>query len=243
MNPIICYVYEYKSGRKFQNMGFLKIQSGYHKILVQMHLRGLALTNSESLDFCIFYKENESAIFQKLLDLPVKNKSMNMQVSISEELFPENRTLRECDGFLFRGPYGDVYVATWMNVPFNPDKIQAYAKPVLDTVQSDAVSALRCRKIIRSELSTLPRRNWNLANNSFLLHGFYNFHHLLLIEEDDHFILGVPGFYDKKEARAADLFGFPIFSKDYLKEVNLSDEERSDHENFGYWCKTIHKLE
>ena len=40
---------------------------------------------------------------------------------------------------------------------------------------------LQCRKIRRNDLGELARGEWKLANNSFLLHGYYNYHHLLLI--------------------------------------------------------------
>ena len=43
------------------------------------------------------------------------------------------------------------------------------------------------------------RGEWKLANNSFLLHGYYNYHDLLLIEEGDDCILGVPGIYHRRE--------------------------------------------
>lgn len=95
------------------------------------------------------------------------------------------------------------------------------------------------RKIQRSDLSILPRRCWNLANNSFLMHGYHNYHHLLLVEEDGHFWLGVPGIYAPREARAAELFGFPQFTQTYTSQLELSDDEWEENEKFGYWCRFI----
>lgn len=92
------------------------------------------------------------------------------------------------------------------------------------------------KKIQRSEMSILPRKYWHLANNSFLLHGYHNYHHLLLIEKDGHYWLGVPGIYDPREARAARLFGFPQFTDSYNDSLQLTDDECSPQENFGYWC-------
>lgn len=94
-------------------------------------------------------------------------------------------------------------------------------------------------KIQRSDLSMLPRRCWNLANNSFLMHGYHNYHHLLLVEEDGHFWLGVPGIYAPREARAAELFGFPQFTQTYTSQLDLSSDECEDSEKFGYWCRFI----
>ncbi len=95
------------------------------------------------------------------------------------------------------------------------------------------------RKIQRSDLSRLPRKFWSLANNSFLLHGYHNYAHLLLVEENDHIWLGVPGIYDPREARAAELFGFPQFTRDYIRELDLSEEERNDDADFGHWCRYL----
>lgn len=95
------------------------------------------------------------------------------------------------------------------------------------------------KKIRRSEMSALPRRYWNLANNSFLLHGYNNYNHLLLVEKDGHYWLGVPGIYDTREARAAELFGFPQFTDSYNKNLSLSDDECNEHAAFGYWCRYL----
>lgn len=95
------------------------------------------------------------------------------------------------------------------------------------------------RKIQRSDLTRLPRKFWSLANNSFLLHGYHNYGHLLLVEEKGHMWLGIPGIYDPREARAAELFGFPQFTRSYAKELDLDEEERNDSADFGHWCRYL----
>ncbi|CUP85367.1 Uncharacterised protein [Dorea longicatena] len=89
-------------------------------------------------------------------------------------------------------------------------------------------------------MKILPKKCWNLANNSFLLHGYHNYHHLLLIEENGHYRLGVPGVYDIREARAAEIFGFPEFINSYNDQLELSPDECNTQENFGYWCHYIY---
>lgn len=105
--------------------------------------------------------------------------------------------------------------------------------------QTNDTPSLSARKITRKELSILPRKFWGLANNSFLLHGYHNYDHLLLIEEDGHVWLGVPGIYDAREARAAELFGFPQFTRSYVPLLNLTDEERDEQGDFGHWCRYL----
>ena len=92
------------------------------------------------------------------------------------------------------------------------------------------------RKIQRSDMARLPRHYWHLANNSFLLHGYHNYSHLLLVEEGGRHWLGVPGVYDSREARAARLFGFPQFTDSYNEQLQLSADEKNTQGSFGYWC-------
>ena len=97
----------------------------------------------------------------------------------------------------------------------------------------------QAKKISREDLILLPRKFWPLANNSFLLHGYHNYNHLALIEENGRSWLGVPGIYDTREARAADLFGFPRFTRAYVSVLELTDEERNDTADFGHWCRCV----
>lgn len=96
------------------------------------------------------------------------------------------------------------------------------------------------KKIQRQDIAALPRCEWRLANNSFLLHGYYNYHHLLLIEEDDCW-LGVPGVYHPREAKAAEAFGFPRFIRVGDEEVEWAEDEKNEVDDFGYWCRQVRR--
>ncbi len=50
----------------------------------------------------------------------------------------------------------------------------------------------------------------HLVNNSFLLHGFYNYRYVILGKEQD-FYLGVPGVFYEREKMVALMFGFEAF--------------------------------
>ena len=104
---------------------------------------------------------------------------------------------------------------------------------------AEAKDLPQAKKISREDLTLLPRKFWPLANNSFLLHGYHNYNHLALIEENGRKWLGVPGIYDTREARAADLFGFPRFTRAYVSVLELTDEERNDAADFGHWCRCV----
>ena len=104
---------------------------------------------------------------------------------------------------------------------------------------SEAPDRPSAKKIGRSDIALLPRKFWPLANNSFLLHGYHNYGHLMLIEEGGRAWLGVPGIYSPQEARAADLFGFPRFTRSFAAFPDLAEEERSDSSDFGHWCRCV----
>lgn len=99
----------------------------------------------------------------------------------------------------------------------------------------------QCTKIQRNDIARLPRCEWKWANNSFLLHGYYNYHHLALIHEGNRFLLGVPGIYHPQEAKAANVFGFTEFIPVRDMEVDLTDEEGNGQDQFGYWCRPVKK--
>ena len=42
-----------------------------------------------------------------------------------------------------------------------------------------------------------------------------------------------------REARAADLFGFPQFTSSYVSVLELGDDERNNDALFGHWCRYL----
>lgn len=88
------------------------------------------------------------------------------------------------------------------------------------------------RRIDMNGIRTLPKKNWYLCNNSFLLHGFYNYHYLIVKEKEcegqKSQYLGVPGYYARQERIMAMMFGFPEFEAE--KETEPVEEG-----TFGYW--------
>lgn len=108
-----------------------------------------------------------------------------------------------------------------------------------DDLEKEACLGGKVRKIQRKDMVCLPRCEWRHANNSFLIHGYYNYHHLILTVRDDWLKLGVPGVYHPQEEKAAESFGFPEFIPAEELDLKLTDEEKNDREKFGYWCRDI----
>ena len=113
--------------------------------------------------------------------------------------------------------------------------------PEEEPVRQDSRVRLQCTKIQRNDLARLPRCEWKWANNSFLLHGYYNYHHLALISDGENYRLGVPGIYHPQEAKAASTFGFTEFIPHEDMTMDLTDDEKSSQDQFGYWCRQVKK--
>lgn len=92
-----------------------------------------------------------------------------------------------------------------------------------------------CRKINPGDFKMLNRKDQGLLYNNFLRHGFSRHGFVILArrEEDDQYILGVPGYYERQEALMANMFGFP-----YFKEAG---RDRNGTQGFGYWYRFIER--
>ena len=103
----------------------------------------------------------------------------------------------------------------------------------------DACTGIQYEKIDRYGISHLPQREWKLANNNFVLHGYNNYKHLMIMRESDQVCLGVPGVYYRKEEAVAKSFGFPVFRAVNPDELGLKAIEYSREGTFGYWCRPV----
>ena len=83
------------------------------------------------------------------------------------------------------------------------------------------------------DLRELPKKYWYLGSNSFLLHGFFNYRHLLLGKVENEsgrkWFIGVPGIYQNQEKVLATVFGFPEFRQ--KKDTGVKTGQ------FGYWYR------
>ena len=71
-----------------------------------------------------------------------------------------------------------------------------------------------CFRIFPKDISGLRANYHALRNNQFLMHGYYNYRHLIIWPKKDsenELWLGVPGIYHEREKMAARMFGFEKF--------------------------------
>ncbi len=85
-------------------------------------------------------------------------------------------------------------------------------------------------KLEPKDFLILSSKYQHLVNNSFLLHGFYNYRHLILGKENEAYYLGVPGVFYEREKMVALMFGFEAFEC-------ASGEPKAGE--FGYYLRKV----
>ncbi|RGS38004.1 DUF6128 domain-containing protein [Roseburia hominis] len=97
---------------------------------------------------------------------------------------------------------------------------------------------MQCIQLELKDLRSLPKKYWYLGNNSFLLHGFFNYRYLLLGRTaEERWFLGVPGVYQRQERVMAAIFGFPEFFAAGPGGERGGSREPVNH--FGCWVRYI----
>lgn len=85
-----------------------------------------------------------------------------------------------------------------------------------------------------ADFVVLPEKYYRMANNSFLLHGYYNYEHLILTQVEQRgkiiYYIGVPGNFYDREKQVAVMFGFESFE---------CKEEPAKQGDFGYYMMRL----
>lgn len=85
-----------------------------------------------------------------------------------------------------------------------------------------------CVRMEPQDIGMLPMKYWRLAGNSFLLHGYYSYRHLIMARRNDGtFIFGIPGVDYERERFMARMFGFNQFKPVRASAIGPGQ--------FGYW--------
>ena len=190
-------------------------------------------------------------------DLGIENDSADLYPNSRSDLGTENDSAdlypKQTNNLSMESNSGDLY--PYAN---NSQGTEAKAEEICPTSEEAAQSPIY-KRIAITDIRSLPSRNWHLCNNSFLVHGFFCYHYLILktINAPDgaKMHLGVPGIYASQERMMALLFGFNDFEiatdnmmgKSDTSDIKYSsaaqndsgDKTNSDSQpsagDFGYW--------
>ncbi len=269
MKRFIRYLYEYEQGKRMRNVGFVKVEKDDEQCMVHIHGKGFHMGDQGSLKiYLIFEEDGECAgVWQGEEDHI--DPAINRSFVYTKENVGAPGNFEKINGVVLEDQSGRRYGAVWDDSPADISKMKPWTSgeqaeeagtadladsiEIMPFLQSESVSfpgnspeensrskiPWKARKIQRAELSRLARCEWRLANNKFLTHGYYNYHHLALLESSEQTLLGVPGIYHEKEERAAAAFGFTEFIAKEEAGVDLNPEECNEDEPFGYWCRPV----
>lgn len=101
--------------------------------------------------------------------------------------------------------------------------------------------------IAPKDFIVLRREYQNLVSNSFLLHSFYNYHHIILGkmggDGSGNYYIGVPGNYFEREKKVAVMFGFEGFAQSSRRNdtsvAKKSEQTPIEPGAFGYYMKQV----
>ena len=265
MKHFTQYLYEYHKGKKIRNVGFVKGEIKEKEGWVSIQARGIPGTDNEPLLVYLFYRTEEKteAVFQG--EIRQVRPVLSYRLDFSSGDTGNAKTMDEIEGVLITGENEKKYAAVFNGEEIDvndvvlfseeeseeePDEVQE-KEPEEEEIKAseeeqekgeeaaqeteEQKPQICYNKIQRKDLTRLPRKEWRIANNSFLLHGYYNYHHLLWIEEEGNLYIGVPGIYHEKELQAAKAFGFQQF-RESPEEIKGQEDLTKD---FGYFCRRI----
>lgn len=269
MQRFIQYLYEYKGGKPVRNVGFIKVEEKRDTRMVHIHGKGVCKEKQEAYIY-LCYVDNGRCVGVLCGKDKNVNPAINYRLEYGRDDIGRASGLDAVKGIVIRNEAGDTYGALWGVGELALDTMQEEKKDILpeaivsedveevveiseeaepEEVQYQLIEEMesegpteKYEKIRRQDLSRLPRREWMLANNRFLLHGYHNYHHLLLIEDEGGFYLGVPGIYHPREETAARAFGFREFRRVGAEQLGLGEAEKNDYDDFGYWCRQVERI-
>jgi uncharacterized protein DUF6128 len=178
-------------------------------------------------------------------DVPEKTaKSDKGDIKSNEEGYAQAENIEKYNGMKLKEPIKNVKTnipqrenkrRSWPAFEEHPMALQIYNRyPKMYPFEDNEVAW--CVRFEPQDIGILPMDAWGYGNNSFLLHGFYCYSHLVFARINDkngiQYILGVPGIYHNREKFMAKMFGFDFFKSIKRKELRTGE--------FGYWYTPIY---
>ena len=250
LRRFIRYLYEYENGQRVRNVGFVKVEERENATSISIHGKGLRINKGEVMKLYIFYMDENvcRGIWQG--DIANVNPALNYRLIFTDQDTGRPENYSRIEGIILEMQGERKLAALWNDMELDVNRMLLW-----DEEMDSYIPSLepQIKKIDRKDIAKFPRCEWRLANNSFLVHGYHNYHHLIIMEDEEGFWLGVPGIYHEREAKAAEAFGFPRFLKTEAtfeeadeneaekNEAEKIETEKIETEQFGYWCRKVRK--
>lgn len=194
-----------------------------------------AAKNESTAQETIISKENSEA--QKTITSKESSETQNPPVASSSDVSAEEITAAPCfDGV---PELSDLIpalsnlkntVSKKYTLPERLERVIAQAEHMYP-FEDDTMDT--CVRLDLQDIGLLPVKFWMYAGNSFVLHQYYSYRHLLLCKTHaGQYLLCVPGLHREKDRYMAESFGFSDF-----KPIH-ADAQNHDND-FGYWYVTL----
>ena len=89
----------------------------------------------------------------------------------------------------------------------------------------------QCERIEPQDIGCLPMRMWSLSGNPFLMQGYFRYRHLIFMEWEKGYVIGVPGIYSNMMQSKAENAGF--------REFIAICGQKNCRGAFGYWLMPL----
>lgn len=260
MKRFITYLYKYKDGKRTKNTGYLRVDVRNQMMQIQINIRDNEFT--EEVGTCYLVRNEDKITHQYMGELYLKGGTCKGELQASAKdivgvqiQFEGNIDMLACwreedEANLVRTMMQPEVLADDMPEEMleNQERVDGDEVTNEVLVEDDATHSNIVateleldvyRKINLNDIYTLPSQYWHYSNNSFLLHGFWNYGYLVckeMVEENQKKIsLGVPGIYEEPEMVMASYFGFPRF--EVLSEETMKQKENQQPQTgvFGCW--------
>lgn len=269
LKRFIRYLYEYEQDKRLRNVGFVKAEQDDRECVLHIHGKGLNLQEEKSLRVYLFFTEEGACFGIWQGDAQNVNPAINYRLYYTDQDVGGKEQFARIGGVILEAAGGRKFAAVWDDEAVNIGGMRVYTEERreqeisageetdeqeihageeadaqeqdMEVADQDRPGGFLCTKIQRKDLARLPRCEWKLSNNSFLLHGYYNYHHLVFLDDGEWLRVGVPGIYHPKEQKAAEAFGFSEFIRRRDIAVELEKEEREEDDGFGYWCRCVRR--
>ena len=89
----------------------------------------------------------------------------------------------------------------------------------------------QCVRMEPQDIGCLPMRMWSLSGNPFLMQGYFQYRHLIFMEWEKGYVIGVPGIYSNMMQSNAENAGF--------REFIAICGQKNCRGAFGYWLMPL----
>lgn len=252
MKRFITYLYQYKELKKCNNTGFIKVESQSKITRMMIVIKSQTISGASGKVYLIF----EDTVGILLGEIKMCDGEIRQVYEFdTEKIKDTGYGIDDVKGIRIEMP-DDFMASCWTDdmevvtqhdiIPYKPaaaeqrivdhdDSAVLQMKQEIPVAEEKKESIQQKKKNVRridiSDLRTMPSKNWYLVNNSFLMHGYANYKHLVIkTDSNGREYLGVPGVSEAPERMMAKIFGFNEFEP--AAPVTAADVESGI---FGYW--------